>query len=938
MKHLTACIVLILLTAQVSFSQQIWTENFESYGNGTTTGTAGGTIGGNWNSSVPGGTFSKGSILGNRFYAFQTTGEGVWITDPIDISGTGRVIIDMNVFGVIVGAGDYIRCYYTVDGGPETLFFEQDGGLLNFSLSGSAIITGNSMEIIIRSAVDGGLTSFSFDDIIITAVNTLYSRKSGNWNDITPGSGTWSLAALGGTSCDCSPLATDYLIIGNSNTININVAATAGGIEVRNTGTLQWAASSIDLNIDRGILQVDAGGTISRNGQTGVQIDFDRGIFTSFIVNGTVTTEDIELTVPDITMDISGSGSISTTGDFRLLEDEITVNNNLTGTFTIGDDLIYDQPSSGGLDNLLEDNAHFVNNQTLTITSDILVGANTDDDNGFTNSAGAVLNVVNLNFANGDFDFFNSGIVNQSGNFSGISTADTNVDNLAGSAWNWSLTPNTTFDTDIATVMNLTAVSNTFTYSAGGAQRIIPTSYNNLTLSNSGAKDANNASFAVGGNWLVSGSASFSEGTGTVTLNGTSAQAITNPLGETFNNLTVNNTFATSPQITLNNPVTVTNVLTMTDGNVDLNGNNFTLSSTASGALVHGLTSASGWMYDGSMIRNRPASTSITVGTAHSLFPLGSSGDWRPFFVGQTSDANTAGTITISHTNNINTTTVAFAEGITRRHDAYWTLLTATMGAGATFNLRAGGTNFGTIQEFGDLRMSTSTGVVGAHVTGSGGPTDWRVNRQVVFGDINNNYHVASTDAVNSPLPVELVNFSARVVPEGIQLDWTTASELNNDFFTVERSASGEDFTSVGKVNGQGTTSNKNAYTLTDTYPLYGKSYYRLRQTDFDGTFTYSSIISVVYDGPTTAVMQVYPNPSNGREINIELLGLDEAENISVVVYDHLGREYSRFLLSADNAGHSVQRITFKEVLPQGVYILKAGQTPQLTKRLVITH
>src|SRR5690606_36319569 len=125
--------------------------------------------------------------------------------------------------------------------------------------------------------VNGGLTSFSFDDIIVTAVNTLYSRKSGNWNDVTPGNGTWSIAALGGlggASCDCSPLTTDYLVIGNNNTVNINLAATAGGIEIQSTGGLQWTVNNVDLNIDRGILLVN--GNLSRNGHTGVDIDFDR--------------------------------------------------------------------------------------------------------------------------------------------------------------------------------------------------------------------------------------------------------------------------------------------------------------------------------------------------------------------------------------------------------------------------------------------------------------------------------------------------------------------------------------------------------------------------------------------------------------------------------------------------------------------------------------
>ncbi|HET9054085.1 MAG TPA: hypothetical protein VFM90_07925, partial [Cyclobacteriaceae bacterium] len=374
MKHITACIVLILLATQTSISQQIWTENFDSYPDGTTAGTAGGTIGGTWNSTVPGGTFAKGSFIGERFEVYQTTGEGVWRTAPIDISGTGRVIIDMNIFGLFVGSNDYIRCYYTVDGGPEILFFEQDGGLVDFSLSGSAIITGSSMEIIIRSAASGVATGFSFDDIIVTAVNTLYSRKSGNWDDVTTGDGTWSIAALGGlggASCDCAPLTTDYLVIGNNNTVNINLAATAGGIEIQSTGGLQWTVNNVDLNIDRGILLVE--GNLNRNGHTGVDIDFDRGIISTFTVNGTVTTEDIEITASDATLNISGTGSINLTGDFRLLQDNIVVNNDLTGSFIIGDDLVYDQPSSGGLDDLFADNAQFVNNQTLTITSDLLV-------------------------------------------------------------------------------------------------------------------------------------------------------------------------------------------------------------------------------------------------------------------------------------------------------------------------------------------------------------------------------------------------------------------------------------------------------------------------------------------------------------------------------------------------------------------------------------
>ncbi|HET9053525.1 MAG TPA: T9SS type A sorting domain-containing protein, partial [Cyclobacteriaceae bacterium] len=535
------------------------------------------------------------------------------------------------------------------------------------------------------------------------------------------------------------------------------------------------------------------------------------------------------------------------------------------------------------------------------------------------------------------FDFFNSGTINQSGDFLDIDNGDTNIDNLSGGIWNWNFVQ-AAFDAEMTSVLNCSATGNTFNYGAAGNQRIIPVAYQNLNLSGSGAKNANNANFSVGGNWTVSGTASFTEGTGTVTFNGTGAQVITNPSGETFNNLTLNNTFATSPQITLNNAVTVTNILTMTDGNVNLNGNNFTLSSTAAGALAHGLNAANGWMYGGNIIRTRPASTAITVGTAHSFFPLGSATYWRPFFAGQSGHANTAGTITVSHTNSTITNDVTFPEGITRRHEAFWTVSTTGISAGPTFDLRTGGTNFGTIQEASDLRMSTSTGVVGTHAAATGGP-DYRVNRTGVdFTDLANNYHVASTDAVNSPLPVELVNFSARVVPEGIQLDWTTDSELNNDFFTVERSANGEEFSGVGKVKGAGTTSKRNTYALTDVHPLNGKSYYRLKQTDFDGTYAYSSVIAVTYDGPSSMTMHIYPNPSHGKEITLELTGVGEAQYIPVVVYDQLGREYSRFVLRPDaQTGRVLHRLTFTELLPKGVYILKAGQAAYVTRRFVIT-
>jgi len=920
-------VFIFFLASPFLANAQLWTEDFSAEADGATTGTAGGTIGGNWSTTYGGaGTFSKQSPLGiELFQVTNTDAEGIWSTSPINISGTGRAIIEATVGGVFVEAGDYIRCYHKVDGGPEILFFEQLGTIASFTLSGTAIVTGSSLEIVVRSTNDGAFDFFTLDDITVTAVNTLYSRKTGNWNDATVGNGTWSAIALGGVSCDCTPLTTDYLIIGNSNTVNINVAATAGGIEVRNTGTLRWTASTIDLNIDRGILQVDLGGTINRNAQTNVQIDFDRGVISTFIVNGAITAEDIEITAADATINLSGSGSINLTDDFLITQDNDIVNNNLSGTFSIGDDLIFSQ-----------DVSQFVNNRTLTVVSEISSAANTNDDNVVTNSTGAILNVSAFNPNDADFDLLNSGTVNQSGNFTNINNADTNFDNLAGGIWNWTLTPNTTFDTDMSTVLDCTADGNLFTYSGAGAQRIIPTSYDDLTLSVSGAKDSNNGAISVAGNWVVSGTATFTEGTGTVTFNGAGSQSLTNASGETFNNLTLNNNSVSD--ITFNNNVTISAVLTMTDGTVNLSGTTLTISSTANGALVHGLTSASGWMYGGNIVRARPASTVITVGTARSLFPLGSSGDWRPFFVGQTSNANTAGTMTVSHTNSTTTSTVAFAESIVRRHDAFWTLSTSGISAGATFTLSAGGTNFGTIEAgaagLADLRMSTSTTVVGTHGAATGGP-DYRVNRTAVaFASLANSFHVASTDAVNSPLPIELLSFNANLKSDIVELNWTTSSELNNDFFTIERASNIEKFEKIITTKGQGTIKTKTNYLQVDENPLPGISYYRLKQTDFDGKFTYSELRKVDYAALSTR-LSVYPNPIVDNKFNLEIIGIQPGQEAPVSVINLQGASVYSATFKADASGKILSTIELGDS-PSGVYLVVVKSSTGLRKKIII--
>lgn len=94
-------------------------------------------------------------------------------------------------------------------------------------------------------------------------------------------------------------------------------------------------------------------------------------------------------------------------------------------------------------------------------------------------------------------------------------------------------------------------------------------------------------------------------------------------------------------------------------------------------------------------------------------------------------------------------------------------------------------------------------------------------------------------------LPIDLINFSANVQYKKVKLEWTTTSEINNDFFTVERSDDALRFEPILYVQGKGNSNTISHYSIYDLHPLSGKSYYRLRQTDFNGTNKLSQIISV---------------------------------------------------------------------------------------------
>jgi hypothetical protein len=122
--------------------------------------------------------------------------------------------------------------------------------------------------------------------------------------------------------------------------------------------------------------------------------------------------------------------------------------------------------------------------------------------------------------------------------------------------------------------------------------------------------------------------------------------------------------------------------------------------------------------------------------------------------------------------------------------------------------------------------------------------------------------------ANNGVLPIELALFQANVFKNGVRLDWVTSTEINNDYFTLERSETGEIFEEIGRVQGAGNSGEQRNYHFTDESPISGRSYYRLKQTDYDGKFSYSEIRTVRFEMEEVSQLEiekVWPNPFDER-------------------------------------------------------------------------
>jgi hypothetical protein len=128
----------------------------------------------------------------------------------------------------------------------------------------------------------------------------------------------------------------------------------------------------------------------------------------------------------------------------------------------------------------------------------------------------------------------------------------------------------------------------------------------------------------------------------------------------------------------------------------------------------------------------------------------------------------------------------------------------------------------------------------------------------------NGTYNIYVLKLYVSPLPIELLTFEAIQNKTAVDITWQTATETNNDFFTIEKSKDGNEFEEIGNADGAGNSTTVLKYSFTDDKPYTGISYYRLKQTDFNGEFSYSKIVAVRITNAENNVV-AYPNPFHDK-------------------------------------------------------------------------
>lgn len=468
------------------------------------------------------------------------------------------------------------------------------------------------------------------------------------------------------------------------------------------------------------------------------------------------------------------------------------------------------------------------------------------------------------------------------------------------------------------TFNNLTIQKGAQTLSIGGSTTALNVN-GNLTITTGTFDKGTAASIGIGGNWTNNGA--FTKGNGTVTFNGSTAQAIGGSNLTDFHNLTLQNT---STGVTLGKGVNVSGAFVPFQGVIHTGSSNLlTLTATATSTPGSSLSYVNGPMKK--------------IGNADFVFPVGKNGKWRR--VGVSEIQNNTTEITGEYFDSAYVNTTAMQSPLTEVSLLeYWDVNRTVTSDSVKLTLFWEDASVSGIQNCDYLTMAHFTGgqwieepatVNGGSACAGTGAGSITMNRTVsTFSPFG------FGSSGGSALPIKLVNFNAVSQEKAVKTNWVTSLEINNDYFTVERSTDGVEYTEVGEVDGAGNSTVMKSYLFYDENPVEGTSYYRLKQTDYDGTFAYSHVVTVNRNNVPTEVI-VYPNPA--IDIVTIAVGNTSSSDIEVNIFDQFGKNVYHTNYPVSTGSKSTISVQTNGLLPAGVYFVNVvtGQTSHQEKLII---
>ncbi len=385
----------------------------------------------------------------------------------------------------------------------------------------------------------------------------------------------------------------------------------------------------------------------------------------------------------------------------------------------------------------------------------------------------------------------------------------------------------------------------------------------------------------LGGNWFNYNLSGFDEQSGTVIFKGGTTQTINCPGGERYFRLTFSKTASSTLQF--NNPVNVINVLSWTtDGPIFLNSNRLTIESSAVTAMVNGSDPD---RYIISETVNNSSIVQWNIGTvavaSNYVIPFGKPGvpNYIPFTY-SIPTGTTVGNLAVATygtpannlpwpvspyvVTNLNSTTGLLPDNRDATVDRFWEITASAGSPTATCTFTYAPAEL-PIAPFNNMALMVAQwfnpGTSKWIYPITGQTTGTYTTTTPGF----NTYGAWTLAANTSPLPIKLLSFSAKPNGDQVDLEWSTATEINNDYFTIERSYDGIEFSGLLTEKGAGNSNVVLNYSAIDTHPLPGISYYRLKQTDFDDQFSYSNVVAVKFVSDSKFFIQAGPVPATDK-------------------------------------------------------------------------